>query len=289
VPELRRLRTFVAVAEELNFTRAAARLHLAQQAVSKSVRRLEEELGVELLERTTREVHLTPAGAALLDAGRPALAAADAAFARAREVGRGTTGTVRVGVSPALGPADRDAVVAALRRDAPALAVSVREVRPGEVPAALRDRAVDLVVSRTSSDAPEVDSAALRPTRAALYVPAAHPLAREQAVALARLDGERVLVWNPPGTAFTDLLLGALRAAGAAVEPVEARITGTHRMTEVAERRVVALLPEGWPADDGVAEVALADALTLPLVVQWPAGLPSPAVARLRAALSSGA
>jgi DNA-binding transcriptional LysR family regulator len=61
VPELRQLRAFVAVAEERNFTRAAARLHLAQQAVSKSVRGLERELGVELLQRTTREVRLTPA------------------------------------------------------------------------------------------------------------------------------------------------------------------------------------------------------------------------------------
>src|SRR5918997_2063160 len=89
VPELRRLRAFVAVAEELNFTRAAERLHLGQQAVSKSVGQLERELGVELLERTTREVRLTSAGTALLAAGRDALVAADTAFERARAVGRG--------------------------------------------------------------------------------------------------------------------------------------------------------------------------------------------------------
>src|SRR5512145_2714275 len=101
MPDLRQLRTFVAVAEELNFTRAAERLHLAQQAVSKSVRQLEGQLGVELLERTTREVHLTEAGAALLESGREALAAADAAFSRARDVGLGLSGTVRVGLTPA--------------------------------------------------------------------------------------------------------------------------------------------------------------------------------------------
>ena len=61
-----------------------------------------------LLERTTREVRLTPAGAALLDGAARALDAADAAFARAREVGSGTSGTVRVGVSPAVGPAERE-------------------------------------------------------------------------------------------------------------------------------------------------------------------------------------
>jgi DNA-binding transcriptional LysR family regulator len=90
--ELRQLRVFLAVAEELNFTRAAARLAMAQQAVSKSVAQLERELGVELLERTTREVHLTAAGRALLEDGPEVLAAADRAFARAREVGRGLEG-----------------------------------------------------------------------------------------------------------------------------------------------------------------------------------------------------
>jgi Bacterial regulatory helix-turn-helix protein, lysR family len=121
LPDLRQLRTFVAVAQERNFTRAAQQLHLAQQAVSKSVAQLERELGVELLERTTREVRLTPAGRALRADGVALLRDADAAFARAREVGRGLSGTLRVGVSPALGPPVRDAIVAALRDGAPDL------------------------------------------------------------------------------------------------------------------------------------------------------------------------
>src|SRR3954468_10166002 len=110
MPELRQLRTFVAVAEERNFTRAAERLHLGQQAVSKSVQQLERELGVELLERTTREVSLTPAGTELLAAGRGAPSAAAPAFERARTVGRGLAGTVRVGISPAVEPAAREEV-----------------------------------------------------------------------------------------------------------------------------------------------------------------------------------
>ena len=125
MPELRHLRAFVAVAQELNFTRAAARLHLGQQAVSKTVRQLERELGVTLLERTTREVRLTPAGAALLETAPGVLRAADAAFARAQEVGRGLSGTVRVGVSPAVGPSEREEVVRALREEAPELSVSL--------------------------------------------------------------------------------------------------------------------------------------------------------------------
>src|SRR3954470_1432893 len=104
MPELRQLRTFVAVAEELSFTRAAQRLHLAQQAVSKSVAQLERDLGVELLERTSREVRLTSAGQALLADAADVIGAADAAFARARDHGRGLAGSLNVGHTAAVGP-----------------------------------------------------------------------------------------------------------------------------------------------------------------------------------------
>ncbi len=130
MPELRQLRAFVAVAEELNFTRAAERLHLGQQAVSKTVQQLEGELGVALLERTTHEVSLTPAGRTLLRDGREVLAAADAAFERAAGVGRGLGGTVRVGVSPATGQAVREEVIEVLRRGAPELSVALPRSGP---------------------------------------------------------------------------------------------------------------------------------------------------------------
>src|SRR4051794_19595714 len=83
--ELRHLRYFVAVAEELHFRRAAERLHIAQPAVSEQVRKLEAELGVKLLERNQRSVALTAAGAAMLDEGRRVLSQADVAQRAARE------------------------------------------------------------------------------------------------------------------------------------------------------------------------------------------------------------
>jgi DNA-binding transcriptional LysR family regulator len=275
VPDLRQLRTFVALAEELSFTRAAERLFVGQQAVSKSVRQLERELGVELVERTTHDVRLTAAGAALLEAGRPALAAADAAFAAAREAGRGLTGTIRVGVSPAVSPLDRQEVVDVLRRGAPDVSVSLLEVRPRDVRRLLRARELDLVLARTSDDAPDVDSASLRPTPAVLCVPAGHRLAGGDPVGLAQLDGERLLTWSPRGTAFTDLLLTRLAAAGA-------QVTGSTGLAELADRDAVALMPAGWAPANDVAQVALADDVTLPLLVLWPTGAPSAAVRRVR-------
>lgn len=287
LPDLRQLRTFVAVAEELNFTRAAERLHLAQQAVSKSVRQLERELGVELLQRTTREVRLTPAGAALLQHGREALAAADTAFSRAREIGLGLAGTVRVGVTPAVGPGLRDEIVRALRDGAPELGVALLEVRPRDVARLLHDRELDVVVGRAPSSDPEVDGAALRPSRLRLAAPDDHPLAASDGpVRLAALDATRLLVWNPPGTPFTDLLLGIVGAHGAEVVPVESPVTGGQSLTLLHELDAVALVPEDWPGAPGVTLRDLSEPAELPVQLLWAAGTPPAAAARIRAAMT---
>ena len=285
--DLRQLRTFIAVAEELNFTRAAQRLFVAQQAVSKTVRQLEGELGVELLERTTHDVRLTKAGAALLEDGRRAVAAAEHAFGRARREGQDLTGTVHAGVSPAIGPLEREESVRVLREGAPALSVSLIEVRPRDVARLLQTGELDLALVRSVVAEPGVESAALRPTPVGLSVPAEHRLAGLPAASLTDLDGERLLVWNPPGTPFTDLLVDRITAAGAHVELVEARVTGGLALPDLTEIRAVALLPAGWPSNDGVVMVSVADAVTLPLLVLWVTKPEPPAVQRLRAGMST--
>jgi len=95
--ELRHLRYFVAVAEELNFSRAAERMHVAQPALSAQIRALERQLGCELFSRTTRKVELTPSGEMLLDDAREILARADDAIAKLQAVSRGERGQIRVG------------------------------------------------------------------------------------------------------------------------------------------------------------------------------------------------
>lgn len=90
----------MAVAEELHFSRAAARVHLAQQALSREIKELEDELGAKLLERTTRKVALTPAGEVFLEGARAALAVLDDAASAARRAARGLAGTLRLGYVP---------------------------------------------------------------------------------------------------------------------------------------------------------------------------------------------
>src|SRR3954454_12290360 len=98
--ELRHLRAFVAVAEELHFTRAAQRLHLAQQALSAQVRQLEDELGTQLFERTTRSVELTEAGRTLLAHAVPILASVSAAWEQTARAGGGEPGRLAASYTP---------------------------------------------------------------------------------------------------------------------------------------------------------------------------------------------
>jgi DNA-binding transcriptional LysR family regulator len=288
MPDLRQLRAFVAVAEQLSFTRAAEVLHLQQQTVSKSIRGLEAKLGVELLRRTTREVHLTDAGHALLESGRVALAATDAAFARAQQVGTGSLGRVRVAVSPVIGASDREDVVRALRADGDDVSVAFLQVRPAELGQMLREGELDLALIRASgADDPRLHRAALRPTPAVVCLPSDHRLARCETLTVADLDGERLLLPSPPGTPFTDLLLSWFAAAGASVTPVESRITGSPDLilAQLRAERAFTIRPIGAELPDGVVAIPLAEA-ALPLQLVWPAGLPSAAVHRLRAAMA---
>lgn len=288
MPDLRQLRAFVAVAEDLNFTRAAERLVLGQQAVSRTVAALERELGVTLLERTSHAVRLTPAGEELLVSGREVLASADAAFVRVRAVGLGRAGNVRIGVTPAVGAAVRAEVVEGLTRTAAGVSIAFREVRPAGIVALLRDRELDVVLARTVPDSAELDSAPLPPTPAALVVPAGHRLAGVPAARLSDLDGERLLTWSARGSPYTDLLVSRLAAAGARVTPVQARVTGGEVPPEVGAAEAVALLPAGWPTGADGVRVELVEPVDLPLLVVWAIAAPTPFVQRLRTAMGSG-
>ncbi len=290
MPDLRQLRTFVAVAEQRSFTRAGEIVHLRQQSVSKAVRELELELGVELLERTTREVRLTAAGRVLLEEGKRALEVTDAAFARTREVGAGLAGTIRIGYSTAIGPGDQADVAQALRSHGPDLSVVLLEVRPAALRPMLRTGELDLALTRISGAIdPALHTAALRPTPLALCLPAGHRLASRASVALRELEGERLLTASPPGTPYTDLLLERLAREGVSVVPTEARVTGGAALpSQLASHEAVALVPVGTPTPPDVTSVAL-EGMSVPLLLLWSAGLPSPAVARLRQTMGAEA
>jgi DNA-binding transcriptional LysR family regulator len=174
--ELRQLRYFVAVAEELNFTRAAERLHIAQQPLSAAIARLETQLGAPLFERTTRRVTLTDAGAALLDPARAALQAAETAVDAVRAVTAGEAGDVSMGLSAGawygLGE-----FFEALQRRHPALRLHVHQQSTRPLLDAVRAGRLDLAVGLCVRPPDDLEVRRLKDEPVVLVVPAAHALA----------------------------------------------------------------------------------------------------------------
>lgn len=201
--ELRHLEVFVAVAQERSFSQAADRLHVVQSAVSASVRKLETELGVELLHRTSRRVELTDAGAEVLPAALATLAAAQTTRDAADQVRGGLRGTVRLGIMQVQrGKGFRVArLLAAFRAEHPGVRV-VPQLRGSAIQAAdVRDGRLDLAIVGLPDgrlDGLRVDPLTREPL--VLAVSAGHRLARRSSVSLAELDGER-FAEVPPGWA----------------------------------------------------------------------------------------
>jgi len=213
-PDLRRLRYFVAVAEELNFTRAAERLHLAQQPLSAAVQKLEREVGVRLFDRSPRRVALTPAGEALLPKARAAISAAEAAYATARNADRGTAGALRVGVSPGA-YASAAPVLRELASSYPDLELEVRHDASGPLMVELRAHRLDVLVGASVPVAPLFGRELLRLEEALLAVHPDSPHAGRESIALEELHGETFLIAPEtlaPG--YNDALIGFCADAG---------------------------------------------------------------------------
>lgn len=194
--ELRQLRYFVAVAEELHFTRASARLNLAQSALSSQIRRLEREIGGPLLVRSTRRVELTSAGEALLSDALDILAAADGAVGRARSLARGEAGALVIG---SLGPAPGGLLAPLLARFGerhPEVRVEVRAFDFTDTVAGLRERRADLAFLYLPLDEPDLVLTPLLSERRVVVLPRSHRLARRTVLRPADLSGE-VFVTQP--------------------------------------------------------------------------------------------
>lgn len=171
-------RHFLAVAEELNFTRAAERLHLAQQGLSASIRRLEDQLGVELFLRDTRRVELTAAGEVLVPGARAVIAAAAAALEQVRLVAQGRTGRLRVGFSTAAGGvAVVRSILRAFAAAAPDVELETVEHDFSDPTAGLADGAVGVAMIFGPLPAPGLASITLLEEGRLIAVRPEHPLA----------------------------------------------------------------------------------------------------------------
>ncbi|HEU4655885.1 MAG TPA: LysR family transcriptional regulator [Capillimicrobium sp.] len=270
--ELRQLRYFVAVARHGSFTRAAEELWLTQSALSQQIRRLENEVGVPLLARTSRGAELTAAGEQLLARAERALAEVDAARAELGGHAGATAGRVRVAAT-AVDGARLPAALAAFHRRHPGIQVALRHASASEAAALAARGSVDLAVVGLAGAAPAgavVAAELAEPLRAMLPAGASGP------VALADLR-EEPFVLAEPGSPLRDAVMAACQAAGFSPVPL-LEVSDPATVRHLVEAGLgVSIAPASW-FDASVAEVALVDpppAYRVALLT--PAAGPSPA------------
>jgi LysR family transcriptional regulator, transcription activator of glutamate synthase operon len=279
--ELRQLRYLDAVARRRSFTQAALDLHIAQSALSQQIRRLERELGVELLRRTTRRVDVTEAGELVLARARRALAEADAARADLDALEGLARGTLRLGGLPPVGRVHPAALIAEFSRAHPGVAITVREDVAFRLLGQLRDGSLDLVMALVDPEELDgLEGLRLLDEELVVIAPPDHPLARAKRVRVERLAGE-ALVTHGTGSALRDALL-ALVPGGRVVAEVNELAT----VRELTARGLgVTIMPRSVVASHGdrVAIRPLSPRHALPFSLIWRASeRPTPAAQAFR-------
>lgn len=245
--ELRHLRYFVAVADALNFTRAAARLRVAQPALSRQVRDLEEELGVPLLRRSPRGVILTPEGKFFLEEARHLLAGVDASVRKVRALARGELGELHIGYAPSPTIELLPPALAAFQKAEPRIGIHLHDLAGDDFPDRLRAGRLDLALMQRpqGGNADGLRFEVLRRYPLCVAIAPDHPLAAARAVPLARLGTEKLVVFRR--SEFSDyhhllhrVFAGHGKRPGIATECDSA----SSLFTEVEARRAVAILPQ---------------------------------------------
>lgn len=286
--ELRHLRYFVAVAEEASFTAAARRVHVAQQVLSSQIRQLEDTLGVQLLERTSRGVALTAAGTSFLEGARATLAALDRAATAARNSAHTISGVLPVGFSVAAGGELPTTLLAAFQRANPGVEIRLHTFELTHPAAGLLDHSTDVAFVRPPVRAPGISLQSLAEEPRVFVLPAGHPLARRACLGLSDAAGLPWIAAEPatdgcdPASWRDDWLVNPRPGGDQPIIGAVARTIDEWREYVVAGRGI-SLCPasaETYYARPGLAFVASRDVPPAALCVAWRADDASPAVRR---------
>lgn len=243
--ELRHLRYFIAVAEELHFSRAAERLHIAQPPLSQQIRALEEELGVQLFERTKRRVQLTEAGLVFLAETRQVLAQVEQAVRAAQRASRGEIGRLAVGVNSSATHSFLPEILRVFRERFPFVELVLHELASSQQVQGIRDNRIDIGFLWL----PNINDSALsfmpiwrEPVIVAL--PETHPLANLPEIPLKALAGESFVL--PPhqlGPGFYSQIISLCQQAGFSPKVVQEAMLVQTIVSLVAGGVGVALVP----------------------------------------------
>ncbi|WAL84142.1 LysR family transcriptional regulator [Pandoraea sp. XJJ-1] len=239
---LRDIRAFIAVAQTGSFTRAAARLHLSQPALTVQIRRLEETVGVRLFDRNSRNVALTPTGRELLPLLQKSLHDMEHVLIDARALGDGSSGTVRIACLPTFAASVLPELIQQVKAAVPRAGFHVRDAVAGVVETLVHNDEVDIGLTGGELNDAEIDVLYAGADHLVAVLPAGHALARRKRVSLTDLASVP-LVLTAQGTSVRAVVDGAFASGGCtpeiACEP-------TYMMTAVAMVRAglgVTILP----------------------------------------------
>ncbi|WP_132538999.1 LysR family transcriptional regulator [Plasticicumulans lactativorans] len=195
--KLRHLRCFIAVGEELHFGRAARRLHVEQSPLSRTIRQLEADLGVTLLERMPRGVCLTPAGQVFLEEARHVLLTLEQARTKARAVAAGHQGTLRIALTGFVGQVRLPALLALCREEAPEVGVRLFEAPLPQVVGGLGSDLYDAALAMASVMESGVVAMPLWQDPLVVVIPARHPLLEHKRVPLEEVVRYPLVLFDP--------------------------------------------------------------------------------------------
>ncbi len=281
--ELRHLRAFVAVAEELHFGRAAVRLHMAQPPLSQQIKQLEQELGVLLLQRTTRQVRLTNAGAVFLDHAVRVLAEADRARESVLLAEQGERGEIRVGLTGVTTWRLLPRMTRLYRERYPLVRLELHPaVFSGAQLSALVDGTIDVGFLRAPVP-PPLASRTLFDEPLVAVLPEEHPLARCRSVALADLAEENFVCYPArQGSSLRDTAMRACYSVGFAPR-IAQEAPDTYTVVALVGAAVgVALLPasaERLQLEGVVFRPVTGADVQVPITLAWRRDDPSPVLA----------
>jgi DNA-binding transcriptional LysR family regulator len=248
--EHRHLHYFTAVAEELNFSRAAERLHMAQPPLSVAIRKLEREVGTELLLRTTREVRLTEAGVMFLAGAKRILDELEHTVRATRRAAAGELGSLRLAFNCATRYQTLPMLGRAFRATHPDVEVLTEEMWTANMIQALRAGAVDAALCVCPEPSAEVVYETVRSERIVALLPTSHPLAEQSELALGELSGDTfMLVKRELSPRLHDTFVAACRRAGFEPPLRSGGLQARWELEVMADLNLVSLAPESVSLD----------------------------------------
>src|SRR5712672_9437 len=242
--ELRHLRYFVAVAEALNFTKASARLRVAQPALSRQMTDLEDELGVDLMKRSPRGVTLTPEGKLFLDEVRELLKRADESVEKVRALARGEYGELHVGYAPSPTVEILPPALAAFQKAVPRVKVLLHDLSSDELIAGLQNGTLELaiMVPPAGDQTAGIQFEVLRTYSLCVAMTAMHPFARMKSIPLEKLAAEPLVTLRRKEYSEFDHYFDRLFASIRAKPPIAVECdSASSLITEVEAGRGIAL------------------------------------------------